>query len=90
MFGIGDFVRAAERGDGDAVRGAIREEAIVAPVASIIEVEFEGAAHVQDDDERREGRLGQALSVAARLPERPAHQLIVAAGVRRRSMIEAG
>lgn len=74
----------------DSIGGPIGEKAIVATVAGVVEIEFKGATDIERDDKRRPRRFGQALGIAARLPERPAHQLVVAARLGILRVIDAG
>ncbi|MEJ7776781.1 MAG: hypothetical protein WKF52_05230 [Sphingomicrobium sp.] len=75
--------------DRQAIGGAVGEEAIVAAVAAVVEVKLERAADIENDDERRPRRLGQAMGIAARLPESAPHQLVIFTCRRRNRRIEA-
>ena len=83
--------RVAQCLDRHTVGQAIGKEAVIAPVSTVVEIDFESTAHIEDDDERRPGRLRQALRVTACLAKSAAHEVVIfRAALRSGNVLQAG
>lgn len=96
LAGGADVRVACEIADRETVALLVGEEAVAASIARAVEIDFERASDIADDDEGGDGfAAGQVLGVVFGLEAGVAHQLVVArarwsAGQRRFAKVERG